>query len=254
MHPIHPADIHFPFRSIIIPLCALAVFCACGKGGRPSTGKAEAKSAISQPASAPFDGCQPEGTGGDEQLNMLKNRNAEPPSYEPRGIADLLAIRPDALMKYVNHERSSWSDEALAEAQSMESKGVSIEGYFLIAKQSGPESCNCKREDLRDWHVWIGADSATSPADAKLLRNRSVIVEPTPRWQARKGWHLRQVQALARQNARVRVSGWLLWDQEHPEEAPWEKGERATRGTLWEIHPVTKIEVLTGGRWVELTE
>ena len=25
-----------------------------------------------------------------------------------------------------------------------------------------------------------------------------------------------------------------------------------TRGTIWEIHPVTKIEVYQGGRWIDL--
>ena len=149
---------------------------------------------------------------------------------------------------------SAEQKRAVSKVQSQEKRGVMIEGHLLMARESGPESCNCRRDDLRDWHMWIGSEKATSFEDAKQKRRRSIVVEPTPRWQDRKGWRLRQLQALARQSARVRVYGWLLWDQEHPEETPEMKGDNATRGTLWEIHPVTKIEIRSGERWVELMD
>jgi hypothetical protein len=41
----------------------------------------------------------------------------------------------------------------------------------------------------------------------------------------------------------VRISGWLLMDQEHPEQL----GQ--TRASLWEIHPILHIEVNEGGSW-----
>ena len=44
----------------------------------------------------------------------------------------------------------------------------------------------------------------------------------------------------------VRISGWLFFDSEHGHDL----GKRRT--TLWEIHPITKIEVFKGGKWISL--
>jgi hypothetical protein len=50
-----------------------------------------------------------------------------------------------------------------------------------------------------------------------------------------------------RDSTRVRLSGWLLLDTEHPEEVG------RTRGTIWEIHPVMRIEARRGNRWVDIS-
>ena len=54
------------------------------------------------------------------------------------------------------------------------------------------------------------------------------------------------LRALREQGAQVRISGWPLYDQEHKPEVG------KTRSTLWEIHPITSIEVATNGGWVDL--
>jgi hypothetical protein len=47
----------------------------------------------------------------------------------------------------------------------------------------------------------------------------------------------------------VRFSGWLLFDPEHKNHL------LRYRPTLWEIHPITKIEVkLPNGVWIDLDE
>jgi hypothetical protein len=51
---------------------------------------------------------------------------------------------------------------------------------------------------------------------------------------------------MAKQNQRVRISGWLLFDQEHPEQLG------KTRATLWEIHPIIKIETQQNGNWTTI--
>ena len=202
-----------------------------------------------------FKGCPPEGSpGSDTRMNLLKNRNTAPESYQPWEIADLLTLNPEALIDADDTPRSKWKESALQTASDYESQGISIEGYLLYARQSGVESCNCKREDLRDWHVWIGVDQPTSLQEGKRMRKNSIVVEPTPRWQERMGWRLRHLKKLAKQSVKIRISGWLLWDQEHPEELPENKGENATRGTRWEIHPVTKIEIYSSGSWMELKD
>lgn len=69
-----------------------------------------------------------------------------------------------------------------------------------------------------------------------------MIVEPTPNMLSQHpSSRLHTLQQLARQGAKVRVSGWVMYDPEHPDQLD------KTRGTLWEVHPVTKIEVWSGG-------
>ena len=50
-------------------------------------------------------------------------------------------------------------------------------------------------------------------------------------------WNADNLNKLAKDETQVNISGWLLLDQEHPEQIGH------TRGTLWEIHPITKFLV-----------
>jgi hypothetical protein len=76
------------------------------------------------------------------------------------------------------------------------------------------------------------------------------VLEVTPRGSRRAvewGWDWR-VATLKRElvGRRCRFEGWLLFDRGHADEsentAPGARGN--WRGTAWEIHPVTRIEVL----------
>ena len=50
--------------------------------------------------------------------------------------------------------------------------------------------------------------------------------------------------ALVDSTTPVRISGWLMYDSEHI-------GAIGTqRAAVWEVHPITKIEVQTNGQWV----
>ena len=128
-----------------------------------------------------------------------------------------------------------------------EKRGMALVGYIVAAKQSGPESTNCHSQTRRDFHVWIGAEPAHSMQEAKAMRAQAVIVEPTPNGQEiHPGWRLHILQKLAKQGTKVRISGWVMLDPEHPDQLG------KTRSTLWEIHPVTMIEVWSGGQWRKL--
>ena len=86
---------------------------------------------------------------------------------------------------------------------------------------------------------------------------RAVVLEATPRWRgANPNWNPNVFQHLVSQHvslhARVRITGWLMFDQEHPDQLHPRENRPATWGTLWEIHPGTKIEVFSGGVWREL--
>jgi hypothetical protein len=44
----------------------------------------------------------------------------------------------------------------------------------------------------------------------------------------------------------VRISGWLMYDSEHTNVIG------SQRATVWEVHPITKIEIQKGGGWIDL--
>lgn len=189
--------------------------------------------------------CPPEGDGGDTILNLLKNRSVAPASYREMDVEQFLAdFTPDLhTPKYRN--RFSWAHNRYVEKR--EEQGIALVGYLVGAKQSGPESCNCHDPTRRDFHVWIGPEPPRTRAEAKAMRARSVVVEPTPAGQeAHPNWRLRILRRLAADGARVRISGPAMYDPEHPDQLG------KTRATLWEVHPVTRIEVWSGGAWREL--
>jgi hypothetical protein len=135
--------------------------------------------------------------------------------------------------------RDGWSRRDSITVAENEGLPVAVEGYLVAGKQEGPEATNCHGADasFRDWHLWL---SETPGKD----RRRSIVVETTPAIRANHPeWSLNGIHKLVRDSTRVRVSGWLMLDPEHPEQLG------KTRGTLWEIHPVMKIEVWSDSTW-----
>jgi hypothetical protein len=184
-----------------------------------------------------------DGAGGDPLLNRLKNRIAAPDEKIIRefSVAQIVGIPHDILDQEGKRRRATWYPSSLLAAKKYESMGVRVTGYILRAKQSGLESANGYIDSLRDYHIWL----SDSPEGQ---RNNSMIAEITPRWKiVHPEWRLRFFNELAEQRAKVRVTGWLLWDEEHASEV------EKSRGTQWEIHPATKFEVWTGGVWRELS-
>ncbi|HWQ31480.1 MAG TPA: hypothetical protein VNQ79_01245 [Blastocatellia bacterium] len=192
-----------------------------------------------RPRSVDFQGCPPEGDGGDAQLNVLKNRVDE---------AAWIPVRFDAILNLTwppgveRRNRKNWSAADRATVARYEGIPVSVEGYLASAKQEGPESPNCHGADAewRDYHIWLTAAAGED-------RSRSIVVETTPRVRANHpNWRLALLQQIARNRQRVRISGWLMLDPEHPDQVG------KTRGTIWEIHPIMQIEVEQRGRWIPL--
>jgi hypothetical protein len=102
----------------------------------------------------------------------------------------------------------------------------------LKVKLEGPESPNCHGDDQgdRDFHIWLA-----NSADGE--RSDAVVVELTPRIRAKHpSWSRTNLNRLIATKPRVRVSGWVLLDPEHPDQV------RKTRATIWEIHPIMMIE------------
>jgi len=192
------------------------------------------------PISPGFQGCPPFGDGGDRQLNFLKNR-VDSADWVPTPFSTVIDLGWPASV--VKRMRDAWSRRDSISVARHEGAPVVIEGYFVAAKQEGPEATNCHGADasFRDWHLWL----AEVPGKD---RRRSIVVETTPSIRAQHAeWSLTGIRKLVRDSTRVRVSGWLMLDPEHPEQL------RKTRGTLWEIHPVMRIEVLRDSTWIRIS-
>jgi hypothetical protein len=186
-------------------------------------------------------GIHVEGVGGDAELNKQKNRLSPPATVEDVAPSQIVAIKDGILLEAGKRHRASWNSDARGYLSQMEGRGMRVTGYIIAAKESGPESCNGYIDSLRDYHIWIG-DSASAN------KSSSLVVEVTPRWkEVYPEWRLRTFTALARQHARVRVTGWLMWDEEHASEI------EHSRASCWEVHPITKFEVWSGGQWRELS-
>jgi hypothetical protein len=192
------------------------------------------------PEFVPFNDCAPEGTGGDPELNKLKNRQDQAMWLPVHHHTILDLPWPRSTDKT---PRSTWRVAAKALVDRFEGTPVAVEAHIVLARLEGPESCNCKSQakDMRDIHVWLTAEPGEED------RNEAVIAEVTPRIRKEHpAWNAENLNKLAKAEARVKISGWLLLDQEHPEQL------NHTRGTLWEIHPIMDIEIKKGDGWVKL--
>jgi hypothetical protein len=194
-----------------------------------------------QPVNAPFKGCPPEGDGGDPVLNRLKNRIDEG-SYIPVSFDTIVQLQwPEAIER---RNRKNWTASDAAEVARFEGAPVVFEGFLAGSRQEGPESPNCHGADaeFRDFHIWVTKMAGED-------RTRSIVVEVTPPLRARHpNWRTDLLGQIARKDQRVRISGWLLLDPEHPDQIG------KTRATIWEVHPVTKIEVSDGNSWTNMDD
>lgn len=193
-----------------------------------------------KPKQTTFNDCPPVGDGGDPAMNRLKNRS-DAGDYVPVAFKSIMDLTwPKATER---HNRDKWSDADMAEISRYEGIPVMVEGYLYGGKESGPESANCHATDNPnvDWHIWMTAAAGED-------RTQSIVIEPTPRSRDKHTWKLKQITAIAKNQLPVRISGWLFYDPEHPDQI----GQ--TRGTIWEIHPVMQIEVQESGQWVALDD
>ncbi len=189
-----------------------------------------------KPVSLPFHDCPPEGDGGDPILNRLKNRSDEG-SYVP--VAHEAILKLPWPKRIERRDRDNWSAADARQVARYEGIPISVEGYLAGAKEEGPESPNCHGEDheFRDYHIWLVSQPTTD-------RKKSIVVEVTPRLlEKHPGWNIKRLRAMVKSGEHVRISGWLMLDPEHPDQVG------KTRGTIWEIHPIMRIESERGGAW-----
>src|SRR5262245_7363348 len=221
-------------------LTLLALFAACGSAGNTGSIPNGFPATVShpQPTDQDFHGCPPQGDGGDARLNVLKNRidDGEKGTYHDVTLPTLLALEWPSGVE--DTKRDNWSSADAAEVAQFEDVAVRSTGYILDVRHEGTESTNCHDVDQRDFHMWL----AVNASDGK---DKAMVVEVTPRVrEQRPGWDDSTRSSL--RGKQVRISGWLMLDQEHPEQVG------KSRATIWEIHPILHIEVLQNNQWVSI--
>ena len=110
-----------------------------------------------------------------------------------------------------------------------------------VENSGSGESTNCHltANNEVDWHIYL----TNSPAQQISL---AVIVETTPRTRPQHNWTTSMLSALVNSQNQVRISGWLMYDSEHVDVIGKE------RATVWEVHPITRIEIQSNGAWVDI--
>jgi len=131
-------------------------------------------------------------------------------------------------------DRNRWSTERAAR----------IQGEVIDVAYARPEATNCFNPCRRDIHILVASRKAASKIE-------QVVVEVTPNlrdWAAQQGMDWSE-QALRSQLVGhwVEFEGWLYFDVGHAEESENITPHAANnwRATAWEIHPVTKIRVIS---------
>lgn len=164
------------------------------------------------------------------ELNPYKNREDAPPAAKINPTATLNAVLAPG------NDLQRWTRD----------EGAVFEGVVVNVKIGGIESVNCHARDPahRDTHIEL-ALNASAP------ETQRVIVEVTPRLREKMAviadW---STSTLKRRliGHRVRITGWMFDDLEHKAEAENTNpgGAKNWRATVWEIHPITAIQVLPG--------
>jgi hypothetical protein len=177
--------------------------------------------------------CGPLGTAGSDDKKKALNRNKNRTDI-PDGTA------------YVPVEWASLRDLPVNHSEDLPGAPVVMENIFLVhkVKPEGAESPNCGLTDPNevDWHIYT---SDTAGVDDI---SKAVIIETTARTRPLHKWQQSDLAKLVNKNVPVRISGWLLYDYEHV-------GVIGTqRASVWEIHPITKIELKKNGQWVDLDQ
>jgi hypothetical protein len=166
----------------------------------------------------------------DKQLNRLKNRSIAPTAAQINANFNWTT-----LSEFVD-DRDKFSPE----------NGVILRGYVLRVTMGGAETCNCnsKTPEFRDTHIVITPDATQTGV------LNQVVIEITPRMRAlmkARGidWSQEALRKLRGKN--IEVEGWLFYDYNHGNQSAKvrQKTRGVTRSTAWEIHPITRLTVVS---------
>lgn len=121
-----------------------------------------------------------------------------------------------------------------------ENRAITLEGFLLDFSQEMEADVPCKSPAKKELRLWIGA----VPVQDKSY---SVLVEvPMHSKDKQNKAKLNRLQAALKRNTKIKISGRVVYNPENPDQYG------RIRGTLWEISPITRIEIWENGKWKEL--
>jgi hypothetical protein len=202
------------------------------------------------------------------ERNRMKNRwlvNLSGLAVESLDTASFLKKVREYDSRIQGKRRSDITAAQREELDDDENRIVSLTGWLVLAYPGPPETTNCGDATFHDWHLEIfekPSDHAPQVGDPTPMiceitpRTERIIYRDGVRIQSLAGFiRLKDAsyRATGHPARKVRVTGYLLWDDEHNGSAdvgstvqwfskngfhhPW-------RSTAWEIHPVMKVEVI----------
>jgi hypothetical protein len=202
------------------------------------------------------------------ERNSMKNRwpvKLSGFTVEPLNTAGFLKKVREYDSRIQNEHRWQLTAGQKDQLDSYENQIVSLTGWLVLAYAGPPETTNCGNALFHDWHLEIFAER--SDHAPRIGDPTPIICEITPRTERAIYRQSVRIQSLTEffrlqdtsyrptghKAQKVRVTGYLLWDDEHNGTAdvgstiqyigsngfhhPW-------RATAWEIHPVMKVEVI----------
>lgn len=213
------------------PEATLPAVSGGGPVGSPTAG---GTAALADASAFPIQNCPPEGNAKKASVtlsNPLKNRIHAPDASKIQSTTLEAFLAPGD-----DHDR--WSQD----------QGTEVVGWVMEVKSGGAETCNCRSTNHDDWDTHIELVKDPAEKDGK----KTMIVEVTPQWRrlmasVGKDWSTTTLQNTIK-GRQIRVRGWLFFDAEHEHQAQNTEpdGDRNWRGTAWEVHPITSLEVIDG--------
>ncbi|HKP93966.1 MAG TPA: hypothetical protein VJS88_08720 [Chthoniobacterales bacterium] len=202
------------------------------------------------------------------ERNRLKNRSAaDSPAQKIESFETASFLQHFAAFEAQakNRRRKDLTSAQREQLDPLEKQIVSFTGYLVIAYAGPPETTNCASTDFHDWHLELfdqPLDHAPGIGDPTPIiceitpRTQNAIFKDNVRIQALAGFIRApdlSIEPTGHPPRKIRLAGYLLWDDEHNGTAdvgtkistiganqyhqPW-------RSTAWEVHPVTKVELL----------
>ncbi len=214
---------------------------------------------------------QSEGTAQGQdgiERNRMKNRwpvDLSLLTVESLDTAEFLKKVREYDSRVRGEHRSQLTAARRDQLDSYENQVVSLTGWLVLAYAGPPETTNCGNAIFHDWHLEIFENPSDHPPQTG--DPTPIVCEITPRTERAIYCDNMRIQSVAaffrlldmscqptgHKARKIRVTGYLLWDDEHNGSAdvgstiehigsngfhhPW-------RSTAWEIHPVMKIEVI----------
>ena len=160
-----------------------------------------------------------------DHLAAQKRRIEIPPAYAP--------VEYGWVAKLPAPEIQTASD--LAAVEEVERHAIALAGYIVRVI---PVPIRLAGSRTTEWefhvHLRLGPPQRCEYRDDP----RNLIAVVTPPFQPpHTGWDLEALYDLCREQARVRLSGWLLYDYLSRAQVG------RSRASAWSIHPVTQLEV-----------